>query len=366
MGKRNVDLDIKRVVPLVTPHTLKGRCSTSTKLEQQVRRHRGTVQAILDGQDRRMLAIVGPCSIHDPDATIEYARRLAMLAQEVSNELFVVMRAYYQKPRTTTGWKGLFLDPDQSMNGGDVNKGARLVREISLAIASAGLPIGTEVLDQYMIQFIDDITTWACIGARTVESQPHRELASGLSTPVGMKNSTDGRTKTAIEAIITANHTHGFIGMDEHGRSAWFSTTGNRYAHIVLRGGGGKPNCDRKTVATTIDALRKQNLRSSIIIDAAHENSNKDHEKQRGVVEDVIRQRLEGNDKIVGFMVESNLVEGNQEIPQAGSHEGLVYGQSITDPCISFRDTERLLRWVACELRSEAGKHLHRAVAEAR
>lgn len=349
---------------LPAPKTVKAAHPASTRLERQVYAHRKVIADILRRRDKRMIAIVGPCSIHDPKAALEYARQLAKLSEEVSDQILVVMRLYYQKPRTTTGWKGLFYDPGFSMNGGDVKRGADIVRDLTRSIVELGLPVATEVLDQWMIQYIDDLVSWCCIGARTVESQPHRELASGLSAPVGMKNTTDGQTRGAINAVKAANHSHSFFGMDEDGHLAIFPTRGNPDAHIVLRGGidgegKGFSNYDSTTIGSTVAALESQKLLSSIIVDAAHENmtdsatGKKDFRRQRDVVLDVLEQRLAGNTHIVGFMLESNLVEGNQKMPVNGDLSALTYGQSLTDPCISIRETERLLRNAAAQLRSQ-------------
>jgi 3-deoxy-7-phosphoheptulonate synthase len=301
-----------------------------------------------------MLAIVGPCSIHDPVAALDYARQLAPVAQELAPHLFVVMRLYFQKPRTTLGWKGLFYDPKFTLNGGDVREGSLLVRRLASEVAEIGLPIATETLDQWMIQYIADLVAWCCIGARTVESQPHRELASGLSTPVGMKNATDGGVCSAIDAIQAANGRHHMYGMDEKDRVTVFPTKGNPYAHVVLRGGvDGEnrsfSNFDRTTVKKTVATLEKRKLLSSIVVDAAHNNmtdpvtGEKDFRYQRNVVEQVVEERVAGNRHLVGFMLESNLVEDRQDLPPDGDLSKLVYGQSVTDPCLGFEDTVGVL-----------------------
>ena len=348
----NTHIDTSHLKRLPPPRSVKKAYASSTALDKQIFRHRKVVEDILRRKDKRMLAIVGPCSIHDMDAAIEYAAKLAPLAQEpdIAATMHVLMRVYLQKPRTTTGWKGAFYDPDLTMNGGDVHKGAHLARNVMLEIAKLGLPIATEALDQWLPPYVDDLVSWYCIGARTVESQPHRELASGLSPAVGMKNPTDGSTQGAVNGVKSANHLHEFFGLDEDGHLAIFPTKGNPYAHVVLRGGGGRPNYDIETIKVAIDKLEKLNLLSSLIVDSAHENSNKDHKKQRAVVENVVSQRIAGNDKIVGFMVESNLNEGRQDIVPGRGLAALTYGVSVTDPCISFRDTERLLRHTASRL----------------
>lgn len=347
MTDRNIDAQQK--IPLVSPAQVKAECPIHESFHTQIAQQRKTVEQILDGSDERMIAIVGPCSIHDINGAIVYAQKLADVAHEVSDKLFVIMRAYFAKPRTTIGWKGLFYDPELKMHGEDINAGARYVRHIAVEIAQLGVPIGTEVLDPYMIQYIDDLTTWACIGARTVESQLHRELASGLSVPVGLKNSTDGRTKSVIDAIEAANHPHHFWGMDEHGHVCLIPSRGNAYAHVVLRGSDQGPNYDHASASDLLAALNQRSLRQSLIIDCSHGNSTKQPQKQAQVLRDVLAQRTDGNTHIVGFMLESNLVDGRQDL-QPGKKGELTFGQSITDACIGFDETADLLREAASRL----------------
>jgi 3-deoxy-7-phosphoheptulonate synthase len=338
------DVNVKQggITPLVPPKLVKAEWPVSDVVLDSVYEHREAVKQILDGRDKRLLAIVGPCSVHDPEATLDYARLLGSLAHDLSEHLLVVMRLYFAKPRSTIGWKGLFYDPELGLNGGNINKGAGLVREVAREVALLGLPIATEILDPYMIQYMDDLVTWCSIGARTVESQLHREVASGLSAPVGMKNTTDGRIKSAIDAVETANHPHGFWAMDEGSRVALYQSTGNPYAHVVLRGGDSGPNYSRESIALTGAELTRRGLRPSLVVDCSHGNSEKVASRQAEVLDDILTQRQEGNDHIVGFMLESNLVGGQQSL-KAAETTGLTYGQSITDACICFDETRLLL-----------------------
>ncbi len=343
------NIDSSGVVPLIPPSALKNEFPASEELEIRIASYQDTIRAILDGTDGRMLAVVGPCSIHEPGAAIDYARQLKQLALEVSSEIFVVQRAYFEKPRTTIGWKGMFQDPYLKMNGcSEVNVGARMVREVALAISELGMPIATEVLDPYLIQYVDDLISWSCIGARTVESQLHRELASGLSSPVGCKNSTNGNPKGAIDAVESANHPHGFWGMYSDGRVAWFPSKGNAYAHVVLRGGDKGPNCDQDSVSVAIAELKRRNLRTSLVVDCSHGNSRKNYKNQGDVLTQVMGQRCAGNKDIVGFMLESNIMAGRQDIVLGRE---LVYGQSVTDACIDIDETKKLLHYAAALLR---------------
>lgn len=343
---KTVNVDIKRITVFTPPQELKTALRTGSALDAQVLKHRQAIRDILDGRDKRKIAIVGPCSIHDRDSALEYGSKLHTVAKEVENDLLVVMRAYFAKPRTITGWKGLFYDPQHTLNGGDVVEGARLVRQISHDLVGIGLPIATEVLDEYMIQYIDDLVSWACIGARTVESQPHRELASGLSSPVGMKNSTDGRVKVAIDAMESASHPHEFRGMTEEGRVANFLSTGNRYTHLVLRGGGGRSNYDGPSIDAAVAEIVKRNekgasLHANVIVDASHDNSGKVAANQPAVVQEILAMN---HPRVVGFMVESNLYAGKQSVQKGSGLAGLKRGVSITDECIGFDETAALLK----------------------
>ncbi|MDY6943520.1 MAG: 3-deoxy-7-phosphoheptulonate synthase, partial [Pseudomonadota bacterium] len=300
---------------------------------------RRAIEEILDRQEHRLLVVVGPCSIHDARAARDYADRLARLAQQVDDTLLVVMRVYFEKPRTTVGWKGLINDPrmDDSFH---IEEGLRLARELLVEVAELGLPAGTEALDPIVPQYVSDLISWSAIGARTTESQTHREMASGLSTPVGFKNGTDGSLDVAINALHSVNSPHSFLGINRDGRITVVRTRGNAYGHIVLRGGA-KPNYDSVSIALCEDALEKAGIRPNIVVDCSHANSNKDPALQPLVARNVANQILEGNRSIVGIMLESNLGWGNQKI--GDDPKQLEYGVSVTDACIDWESTEKLL-----------------------
>jgi 3-deoxy-7-phosphoheptulonate synthase len=299
------------------------------------------VRAILDRRDLRIFVVVGPCSIHDVGAAKEYAGRLNSLAKELRSSIFPIMRVYFEKPRTTVGWKGLINDPDMD-DSFHIEKGILLARELLLHIAELGLPAGTEALDPIMPQYLSELVTWTAIGARTTESQTHREMASGLSTPVGFKNGTDGSLAVAINALQSTRKPHHFLGITQAGQSAVFRTKGNGYAHIVLRGGGGRANYDAVSIALAERELRAAQLPTNIVVDCSHGNSNKDPFVQPLVAENCVTQIADGNRSIVGLMLESNLNAGNQRIPD--NLADLAYGVSVTDPCIDWDTTESLLR----------------------
>jgi 3-deoxy-7-phosphoheptulonate synthase len=309
---------------------------------------RAQLMRILDRQDPRLFVVVGPCSIHEPRAARDYAQRLRALADEVSGALFLVMRVYFEKPRTATGWKGYINDPDMD-DSFHIGKGMRGARELLLAFAELGLPTGSEALDPLSPQYLADLIAWYAIGARTTESQTHREMASGLSTPVGFKNGTDGGLEVAINAIRSARSPHSFLGIGPDGRTAIVRTRGNRLGHLVLRGGGGRPNYDTVSVRLAEAALLKANLASNIVVDCSHSNSLKDPSLQPLVFMDCVHQIKEGNRSIVGLMLESHLQAGNQPIPDELSQ--LKYGVSVTDACIDWATTADLLRRAASELR---------------
>jgi len=306
-----------------------------------VARTRGEIQKILSGGDRRLLLIAGPCSIHDTVASAEYARRLAALAREVSDRVLVVMRVYFEKPRTTVGWKGLIMDPHLD-GSNDIAAGLRIARGFLHEVLSLGLPTATELLDPITPQYIADLICWSAIGARTTESQTHRQLASGLSMPLGFKNGTDGSLAAAINAIKAAEQPQTFLGVDADGRASAVVTRGNPWCHIVLRGGSHGPNYSPAHVAGAAQALAKANLRRAIMIDCSHDNSGKQPERQPAVLRDVIAQIAAGDTSIIGAMLESNLHAGNQPFPQP--REKLKYGVSITDGCIDWPATEKLVR----------------------
>ena len=325
---------------LATPEEVKRRLPLTTKAAETVLRARETVRAILERRDPRLFVVVGPCSIHDVVAAREYAGRLAELARRVESTLMLIMRVYFEKPRTTVGWKGLINDPDLD-DSFQIERGILLARELLLHVAELGLPAGTEALDPIMPQYLSELITWTAIGARTTESQTHREMASGLSTPVGFKNGTDGGLATSINALKSVRHPHHFLGITQQGQSAVFRTRGNPHAHIVLRGGGGRVNYDAVSIALAERELAAAGLPATIVVDCSHGNSNKDPGVQPLVAENCITQIADGNRSIVGLMLESHLKGGNQTIPKDLSK--LEYGMSITDPCIDWETTETLL-----------------------
>ena len=325
---------------LATPEEVKRRLPLTAKAADTVLKSRETVRAILERRDPRLFVVVGPCSIHDVAAAREYAARLKALAERVSSTLLLIMRVYFEKPRTTVGWKGLINDPDLD-DSFHIEKGILLARELLLFVAELGLPAGTEALDPIMPQYLSELITWTAIGARTTESQTHREMASGLSTPVGFKNGTDGALAASINALQSVRHPHHFLGITQQGQSAVFRTKGNRHAHIVLRGGGGRVNYDAVSIAVAERELKAAGLAATIVVDCSHGNSNKDADLQPLVAENCVTQIVDGNRSIVGLMLESHLHAGSQSIPKDLSK--LVYGMSITDPCIDWATTETLL-----------------------
>ena len=320
--------DIKALVPL-TP--------IATETVQQGRR---ALQRILDRDDNRLFVVVGPCSIHDPIAGLDYARRLKALADEVADTMLLVMRVYFEKPRTATGWKGYINDPymDDSFR---IDEGMQKARQFLLDVCEVGLPTATEALDPIAPQYYGDLIAWTAIGARTSESQTHREMASGLSTPVGFKNATDGDLDVAINAIISASNRHSFLGINSLGKSAIVRTNGNRYGHIVLRGGGGRPNYDTVSISLAEQALAKAKLPQNVVVDCSHANSWKKPEFQPLVMKDVCHQIREGNRSVVGMMIESNIEAGNQPIPKDLSQ--LKYGCSVTDACVGWNTTAEMI-----------------------
>lgn len=335
----NVNVASQELLP--TPEQVKVALPLSPRAERTVVSGRETVRHILARRDPRLFVVVGPCSIHDVKGAKDYAERLKALADEVSDTLVVIMRVYFEKPRTTVGWKGLINDPfmDDSFH---IEKGLYLAREVLLHIAELGLPTATEALDPITPQYLSDLVTWAAIGARTTESQTHREMASGLSMPVGFKNGTDGSLGVAINALKSVSQPHHFLGINQNGQCAVFRTRGNGDAHIVLRGGGQRPNYDSVSVAMCEQELKRNGLVPNIVIDCSHGNSNKDPALQSLVAEDCAHQVLEGNQSIVGLMLESNINWGSQPIPKDLSQ--LKYGVSVTDACIDWPTTEKLLR----------------------
>jgi 3-deoxy-7-phosphoheptulonate synthase len=343
---RTDDLRIKRVRPLLAPAILVEEIPMTDAAGAVVATGRRTLEAILDGRDPRLAVIVGPCSIHDPTAALEYARELKKLADAVADRLLLVMRVYFEKPRTTVGWKGLINDPD--LDGSfHINKGLRIARQLLADIATIGLPTGTEFLDTTFGQFYTDLVSWGAIGARTAESQIHRELASGLSMPVGIKNRTDGNVQVAVDALLAAAGSHLFPSLTKEGAPAILETTGNPYCHLVLRGGSETgPNFDASAVGAAAALLAKAGLPQRLMIDASHGNSGKDPARQVDVVASVLTQIAAGERRIRALMIESFLVGGRQD---AGSLP-LRYGQSITDACLGFAETDALVRNLAQRL----------------
>lgn len=340
------DLRIKEIRELTPPSHLIREFPCEQLASETVHHARENGHRIIHGEDDRLLVIVGPCSIHDPKAAIEYATRLVELRKKYANELEIIMRVYFEKPRTTLGWKGLINDPD--LDGSfRINHGLRVARELLMDINELGIPAGTEYLDMITPQYIADIISWGAIGARTTESQVHRELASGLSCPVGFKNGTDGNVKIAIDAVKAAEHEHVFLSVTKGGHSAIVVTSGNEDAHVILRGGKA-PNYDERSVSECCEKLEAAGIYPSVMIDASHSNSEKKHKKQLDVIENICGQLAAGSKKIMGVMIESNLVEGNQPLVEG---KELVYGQSITDACIGWEDTEIALEKLAKAVR---------------
>jgi len=340
------DLRVVRTEPLVSPAALKEALPASDTVYETVVRARATVRDIIAGRDRRLLAVVGPCSIHDPEAAIDYAGRLRALADRLAPRLVVFMRVYFEKPRSTIGWKGLINDPHLDGTH-DIGLGLRLARKLLLDINRLGLPAGTELLDPITPQYLADLVSWAAIGARTTESQTHREMASGLSMPVGFKNTTDGNQQVAINAMQSAGHPHAFLGIAQDGQTSVIHTQGNPDRHIILRGGR-TPNFDRASIAACEALLAKAELPVRILVDCSHAQTGKDYSRQPEVLADIVRQIGGGNRSIMGFMLESNLRAGSQ--PVISGREGLQYGVSVTDACIDWEMTERCLSEAAADL----------------
>jgi 3-deoxy-7-phosphoheptulonate synthase len=342
------DRRIERISPLTTPGSLLDRFPLEPELAELVLRGRADTGAILDLSDDRLLVVVGPCSVHDADAAMDYARRLSVKASEHAADLCVAMRVYFEKPRTTTGWKGLINDPHLD-NSGDVDTGLATARELLLEVLRLGLPVGCEFLDPITPQYISDTVAWAAIGARTTESQIHRQLGSGLSMPVGFKNRTDGNVQVAVDAVRAAAARHAFAGVDFSGTPAILHTTGNPDGHVILRGGSGAPNFDSAAVAAALAKLGAASLAQRLVIDASHDNSGKDHERQPSVAAEIGAQVATGNHAIVGVMLESFLAGGRQDL---GGDEPLIYGQSITDACMDWETTVGVLDGLAASVRA--------------
>ncbi len=333
------NLRIKSIRPLILPSLLLYEIPNTQAAIKVVNKARGLIADILHGHDDRIVAVVGPCSIHDPKAAKEYASRLKTLADQYTDELCIIMRVYFEKPRTTIGWKGLINDPN--LNGQfNINQGLKVARQLLLDINQLGMPTGSEFLDTMIPQYITDLTSWAAIGARTSESQVHRELASGLSMPIGFKNGTTGNVKIAADAIYAANQPHHFLSVTKEGISAIISTTGNPHSHMILRGSNTGPNYDPDSIQNAVALLDNQHLMPRLMVDCSHGNSQKDYNRQLTVLESLCEQILNGNQAIFGVMLESNLKAGKQDSKPG---DQLIYGLSITDACIGWEDTEKAL-----------------------
>lgn len=332
---------------VIKPSTLLAELPMTEAAANTTAGARAEISKILKGEDDRMLVVVGPCSIHDTEAAMDYGRRLLAVKQELAEDLLIVMRVYFEKPRTTVGWKGLINDPDLN-DSYHINKGLRIARRLLLDLNEMGLPAGVEFLDLISPQYISDLVSWGAIGARTTESQCHRELASGLSCPVGFKNGTDGNIKVAVDAVGASIRPHNFLGVTKEGHSAIFTTSGNEDSHIILRGGNRGPNYSAEDVAGAAEMLSKAGLPANIMVDFSHANSNKQHGRQVEVGEDIGSQIAAGNRNVFGVMIESHLVAGNQKVVEG---QDLTYGQSITDACLGWDDTAPLMRNLAESVR---------------
>jgi 3-deoxy-7-phosphoheptulonate synthase len=342
------NINVSSFESMPSPEELHARLPLSAYVTGVVNAGRSALRNILERKDKRLFVVVGPCSIHDPVAGLDYARRLLKLQEEVKDALLLVMRVYFEKPRTTVGWKGFINDPDMD-DSFHVDRGMEQARKFLIDVSELGMIAGTEALDPISPQYLGDLIAWTAIGARTTESQTHREMSSGLSTPVGFKNGTDGDIGIAINAILSASHPHSFLGLNGQGRVAIVRTRGNPHGHIVLRGGDGRPNYDTVSVAMAEQALIKAKLAPNIVVDCSHANSFKKPELQPLVMADVINQVVNGSNSLVGVMIESNLVAGNQSIPNDLSK--LKYGCSVTDACVDWGQTEKMIRNAATRLR---------------
>lgn len=341
------DLRVLKNVVLPSPESLMKEVSPASEEAQLVANSRQEIQQSFFVPDSRFILIVGPCSIHDTEACRAYAEKLAVLAEEVKDKILVVMRVYFEKPRTTVGWKGLIMDPD--LDGSDnIPKGLANARRFLKEVLSLGLPTATELLDPITPQYIADLISWSAIGARTSESQTHRQMASGLSMPLGFKNTTSGDVVAAINAVKAASQPQTFLGVSSEGVASAVSTAGNPYCHLILRGGDDGPNFDADSIKATRDTLLKHDLAPGIMIDASHANCGKDQTRMPAVFEEIVRQRAEGNTSVIGAMLESHLIAGNQKFPQPLNQ--LTYGQSITDQCINWETTEKIVREAAAKL----------------
>ena len=350
----NVNVASQKI--LIAPAALRDSVAVTEDIYEQVASTRKTIEAILDRRDPRLMIVVGPCSIHDIDAAMDYAKRLKALSTEVADSLYIVMRVYFEKPRTTVGWKGLINDPHMD-DSFDIEAGLTLGRTLLRDILALGLPTATEALDPITPQYLQDLISWSAIGARTTESQTHREMASGLSSAVGFKNGTDGGLEVAINAMQSVCNPHRFLGINSEGKVSIFETRGNHYGHVVLRGGSSGPNYDSVHIAQCEVALREAGLQNNIMVDCSHANSDKQPELQPLVAKDVARQIIEGNESVIGLMLESHLNAGNQKIPN--DLKDLRYGVSVTDGCIDWDTTASLLRELASSLKPVISARRH-------
>jgi 3-deoxy-7-phosphoheptulonate synthase len=348
------DLHVVANVPLPSPVELSQEIPRSPVAQEAMAQWRKTIQEIVFGDDPRFLLVAGPCSIHDTKAGREYAERFAALAEEVSDSLFLVMRVYFEKPRTTVGWKGLIMDPNLDGTN-DIPTGLRMARRFLNEVVDLGIPTATELLDPITPQYIADLIAWSAIGARTSESQTHRQMASGLSMPLGFKNATPGTLIPAINGIKAAMQPQTFLGVSPEGVASAVTTRGNPSCHIILRGGDAGPNYEAQSIAETEAALTKHGLPCSIMVDASHDNCHKDDKQMPDVFRSIVSQRVAGTSSIIGAMLESNLVAGNQALG-SGDRDGLTYGQSVTDKCIDWETTEELVRWAREQLKPVVGK----------
>lgn len=341
--KTNLEnINIKRVETLFSSDELKQRLPSDDDCANTVLEARKTINQIILGKDKRMLGIIGPCSIHSKEMAIEYAHKLNVLRKKVEDKIYLVMRAYFEKPRTTLGWRGLLIDPDMD-NSNNISKGLNLGRSILLEINRLGVPTGSEYLDPVVPNYVDDLVCWASIGARTIESQTHRDMASGVSVPVGFKNSTDGEVINAINAMVLSGTPRGFIGVDGKGDTCIVHTNGNVYTHLILRGGHSGPNYLPYHIENAATTMEKAGKKPCMVVDCSHGNSLKNYKNQCRVLYSVLEQKIAGEERIIGFMLESNLKEGAQEIPTDISK--LEYGKSITDACICFKETDEIVTY---------------------
>ncbi len=348
MPAETENVNVAGFQPLLSPASLSAEVPFTDAAKRTVVTARRDISRVLAGEDKRLLAVVGPCSIHDVDAAEAFAAKLADLAEEVKEKVLVVMRVYFEKPRTTTGWKGLINDPFlYSDREFDLETGLRVARKLLARVAEMGLPAGTEFLDPFTPQYLDDLVSWAAIGARTTESQTHRQMASGLSMPVGFKNATTGDVQVALDAMKAAGGSHHFLGIDDDGRASIVTTRGNPTSHAILRGGNERSNYAEKDVKDAAKRLADAGLPPRLMVDCSHANSFKKHEKQEVAFNSVIAQRNAGSDAIVGVMIEANLHEGRQDLPDDPDGRGdLRYGVSVTDACVAFEDLAQMLRAV--------------------